>query len=439
MNDLERELRDAHAARTPIHTFPPPSSEVVRVRAHALERRHRRNLAFATFATVAIGTVTLVGVLGNDDSVSTIGNAPDTVVQSTAVEPGPSVGESTSVVAPPSTTLPASTSLPTGTGSAPSSVAETPAPTSTGSEPTTTVPGTTGFATVPLPDVITVDHAAPPPLVTPQTVGTLTGSADTTMSFAVLDDDSGFVVVDGETATRYDGSGNTGTSVPAPGVVDAVVHADILYGLRFGTTMPPTAEFVAIPLSGSNAGTVVARSEVDPNQYLELPVGSFGLGRAGVVDLLRARGTTVIHYVDERGQQSPGIQVRGPDVPGYDEASGIITLSDGRTVRLDVRRHPDAADPFVGPSPMSYGPDGELVLWTWIGPGTDPSGDFGGSPTEQVVIRIGQDGRIDVRLLPIGWEVAATSPGGVLLQRTSVAGDGQRTVEMAWMPPAEWG
>ena len=119
-------------------------------------------------------------------------------------------------------------------------------------------------------------------------------------------------------------------------------------------------EFVAISLTGPNAGQVVARQPVaDPSLYLELPLGTFGNTADGVVDRVRQPGAVMIGHVDAAGMPAtvdagPLWQIDADDV-----------VSDGtRQWTLAIERHPDwrrssPASPLLRrrrTAPVSTGP-----------------------------------------------------------------------------------
>ena len=85
----------------------------------------------------------------------------------------------------------------------------------------------------------------------------------------------------------------------------------VVYGLE--PTEGARLEFVAVSLTGSTAGQVVARQPVaDPSLYLELPIGTFGSTADGIVDRVREPGAVMIGHVDCHG--APGECRRRPAV-----------------------------------------------------------------------------------------------------------------------------
>ena len=115
--------------------------------------------------------------------------------------------------------------------------------------------------------------------------------------------DGGVILIDEQVPTAYlvgrDGSASTVALDVVPKFIVAT-PGPVVYGLE--PTEGTGLEFVAVSLTGLNAGQVVARQPVaDPSLYLELPVGTFGNTADGVVDRVRQPGAVMIGHVDVTG------------------------------------------------------------------------------------------------------------------------------------------
>ena len=198
---------------------------------------------------------------------------------------------------------------------------------------------------------------------------------------------------------------------------------NVLYGLVQGEAVQDYA-ITAIALDGIGAGQVVASEPVPAVKYIELPRGAFGHGPNGVVDRVRSVGAEIIQYVDAQG----GPNFLANPAPFYAMVDDVISSTGSTTTwPLQIGRHPDRADLFVGESPPAPTSDGAAVVWTWIGP-AEGDGDFA-LPSMAVVAWLQPDGSAVWRSLPAGWDVMASDIWGTLLGKANGAGD----VQLAWL------
>ncbi len=205
----------------------------------------------------------------------------------------------------------------------------------TGAAPLSAAPGTSiavSYADLP-PALDLVPYAVVDvPVDTELEVGTNVPQA------AVLAD-GGVILVEESSPTAYlvgrDGSASSVALDVTPKFIVAT-PGPVVYGLD----APPDGalEFVAVSLTGANAGQVVARQPVaDPALYLELPIGTFGSTAAGVVDRVRQPGAVMIGHVDMAGNP---VTV---DAAALWTIDGDNVVSDGsRQWSLAIERHPDA-------------------------------------------------------------------------------------------------
>ena len=223
--------------------------------------------------------------------------------------------------------------------------------------------------------------------------------------------DGGVILVEESSPTAYlvgrDGSASSVALDVTPKFIVAT-PGPIVYGLD--ASPDGALQFVAVSLTGANAGQVVARQPVaDPALYLELPIGTFGSTAAGVVDRVRQPGAVMIGHVDMAGNP---VTV---DAAALWTIDGDNVVSDGsRQWSLAIERHPDAMAPFAGESPPAPTSAGAGVYWTYLGPPIEGD-EF--STTVPVIAVLNPDGPGAWHTIPTGWQVAASDLGGTVFAR----------------------
>lgn len=387
--DTESALREARSTAAAPHTTGGPG----------------RWIALAAAAVLLVGGI--VAIAATRSRATTPTAETPTTVASTIGPP----------ILPAATTLPADTTVP---------IATTPIPTAATTVPVT-APTTT--AAVPTDAVWPVSHLDPPPVLPIRPLATFSVGAAESSGFSAAIGDAGVIVGhrldDSEGSLQLDAVGFDGqvrnlTNIDANTVL-AYGPGDVAYLSRQGASIEEFA-VVALPLSGDDAGTIVATEPADINEYLEYPPLSFGHGASGVVHRREfLAGTIVAPYVDTDG--SPASLDADPASysgelstvagGGFD---ALITASTGTSWRLPVDAAPDRANTYVGDSPPASGANGTGVFVTHIGPNGDPTRDFG-EPTIWVMAVLEQDGTATWWSLPDGWQVIASDIWGTVLGR----------------------
>ena len=330
------------------------------------------------------------------------------------------------------------------------SVTATP-PASTTASPTTvtetTVTETTVSQTSSVPTTVApsapvgpaVSYRDPPPMFEPVVFATVPITRDPTNNasaaripdMAVMEGAVAVVDMHGTTILIVDSETGAIRSVPADVMPMLPVGGpgDVLYGIDSAYEGADGFHFVAIALSGARAGEVVASNPVDMIHYLEIGPGVFGHGLTGIVDRARNVGTQVIQYVDVNGDPA----ALTPSVPFFTMLDDVVSGTDpSMSWSLEIERHPDAAELYVGEAPPAATLDEAAVVWTWIGPAAGSPDDFP-PPTMPVVAWLNADGTVAWRQLPEGWQVVSSDLWGTLLAHQI-----DDHVELAWLtPPAE--
>lgn len=397
---------------------PAPDAGVQRIAVAARRRRTTRNAVVGGLAVAAlIGAGAVIGLARRSDDVIRTSpsdpSAPSTAATITSTEAPETTAPST---AAPSTAVP--TSLVPATG-----VAST-----TGAPPSTAPPTDPAAAA-------RVSHLDPPPELGLRQLASISVAERTAGYYTAAIGDLGVAVsswhYDGQGPVRIDIVGFDGqvrsfdgldrTDVESSAII-AYGPGDVVYATRQGSSIDDFA-VVAIALSGSNAGDIVASTPQNINRFLEYPAGTFGHSEAGVADR-RPGGvdlTPPIPYVDAEGEAT----VLGPSPAWFtlhgtqsDDLSdgGIVRSSTGVSWSLAVEAAPDRASPFVENSPPAAGPNGVGVYWTHIGPDAAPEQDFG-EPTMWVIAEMRPDGSATWWSIPDGWHVIASDIWGTVLAR----------------------
>lgn len=357
----------------------------------------RRRLVAITgsIAAVAIAVVGGVVLLRGSDSIETSDSTIGETTSIPSLTPTTAVSGATTTVVP-TTTLPGTTTTnPTSTAAV--SYLDPPAVTTL-----------TQLGTVPVPEPVTGGYEV------------AIGDLGVAVASWPYDSDSGRIDVIG-----FDGATRTIENLPSNGAL-AYGPGDVIYTTVQGESIEDFA-VVAMPLSGDRVGEVVASEPANINRYLEYPPSSFGHGAAGVT-MRRDGGEVAIGYVDVDGNPTVlGVEPTTYDVdrdllteiPRAGFRSGVVRSSDGDTWSLSVDKHPDAAETYVGPSPVAPTTDGNGVLWTHVGPDIASEQDFGVG-SQWVVAQLHPGGNAIWWSLPEGWTVAASDIWGtVAVKQTS--------------------
>lgn len=364
-----------------------------------LPARRRLVAVAGSIAAVAVAIVGGVVLLRGPDSIET-------------TEPSePTVDATTSIPSVITTTLPGPT---------------------TTVVPTTSSPGAS--TTTPAATVAAVSYLDPPAATTLTPLGTVPAPDPTVGAYQVAVGDLGVAIgtwpydssggrVD---VIGFDGSTRTVENLPTNGAI-AYGPGDVVYSTVQGESIEDFA-VVAMSLSGDRVGEIVASEPANINQYLEYPPASFGhrsdgvtLRRYDVGDV----GQVAIGYVDVDGNPTTlDVEPTTYDVdrdllteiPRSGFRSGEVTSSEGDTWHLTVDKHPDAAETYVGPSPVAPTTDGNGVLWTHVGPDISPEQDFGVG-SQWVVAQLRPGGSATWWSLPDGWTIAASDIWGTVAVR----------------------
>jgi hypothetical protein len=279
--------------------------------------------------------------------------------------------------------------------SPPTVPSETPVPTTATSPPTRPASG------------LSVSYLDPPPVLAPHVFATVGDSGDTSLTDIAVTETGGAVTVDQITGeaivVELDG---TTRRVPLECRCGAVAAGpgDVLYAYGQGTADRPT--LVAIPLSGDQAGQIVATQGLPRQRYSRLPDGAFGHGSEGLTD--RRTGEEISDYVDTSGEQVTWLEAP-PDYT-IDENETVVACCFVETPEwpLEIERHPDYEEPRQGNSPPAPTTDGDAAYWTNLGPPDDPI---------NVIAVLSPDGSAQWFRLPDGWSVAASDVWGTILTR----------------------
>lgn len=371
-----------------------------------------RWIALAAAAVLIVGgTVALAVTRSRSTSPS--------AVSPTSVQP---------TIAPPS--LPSATTDPVHTSVSPTTTPATTAVSTTVQAtpvPATMTPATTAAETPAL--AASVSYLDPPPLLPIVPLTTISVPAAEDGGYAVAIGDTGVVV--GQWAYGSEGSNQLDAvdfdgrvrSLPNvdSGVVLAYGPGDVAYLSGPGASVQEFA-VIAIPLSGDNAGTIVATAPANINHFLEYPPFSFGHGADGVIHRREfLAGTLVTPYSDSDGS-SVGLNAVPATLSGQFVTvvgggfDAVITSSTGASWALAVDAAPDRANTYVGDSPPAPSENGTGVYVTHIGPNGNPTEDFG-EATNWVIAHLQLDGSAIWWSLPDGWQVVASDVWGTVVAR----------------------
>lgn len=195
---------------------------------------------------------------------------------------------------------------------------------------------------------------------------------------------------------------------------------DVAYASLPGDSLEDFA-VVAVALSGTNTGTVVASTPQNVNRFLEYPRSSFGHSESGVADRRpdRIDLTSPTPYVNVEGEPismdpPPDWFTLSSPLPSGSNAGGIVRSSTGVSWSLVVEAASNRANPYVDDSLVAAGPDGRGLYWTHIGPDAAPGQDFG-EATMWVVAEMRPDGSATWWSLPDGWHIVASDVWGTVL------------------------
>lgn len=306
-----------------------------------------------------------------------------------------------------------------------------------GSTPaSTTVVATTVPAAFPEPQIVPVDAADPPPLHVPEALVSIPRApnpGNNTVSVAIGERTIAVRQPGTDVVTLFDYADRAGAAASVRDVpIDEPLFStvlgpgDVLYGIgdpRQGNSVgaPDAFRFVAIPVSGEQAGDVVAESDLAPVAYLELPDGAFGHGPDGIVDRARDVNRTVLGYVDAKGNP---VQWAGSPpplltwTPGLGDGGRVSVVGSDLAWDLAITKAADYGGDFIGPNPPAPTSGGRVVYSDTIGPDLTPDQDFG--PNQMPVVAILEpDGSGRWIRLPDDWSVVASDVWGTVLQRTT--------------------
>lgn len=360
-----------------------------------LASRRRTARSWLALVPVAAAVLAVVWVATRSDQRRTITNSPTTDVPATV-----------SAEVPESTAVPITVAVPT-TDAGIDEAAVTTATVTSDVSPTS--------APEPARPIASVSYTSPPPVFEPTVFASaqLTPPPDGGLARgAVAVTSSGVVVVDPveKTAVVVDWFGLAVRTIP---LLDAVPWsivagpADVLYGV--GHTNPSGTEIVAIPLTGDQAGRVVARAATNGGNYNEAPLVAIARGPSGIVGRVPGGQAEMMAYVDPSGQ--PLADYEGAQVAVLDPDDTVHL--NGLQWHLGIERDPasPAWDGRALPAPSG---NGGAVYWTEIGPPADPTADVH-VPTMPVIAALNRDGSAQWWSLPDGWSVVASDEWGTIL------------------------
>ena len=297
----------------------------------------------------------------------------------------------------------------------------------------TSIPTATVGVEPSAPGTISVDAATAPPLVVPDPLvaiplapnpnGNRISVAIGPTSVAVLQPATDVV-----TLIHLGADVDVAASVRDVGIDEQLYSivlgpGDVLYGFGDAPIIDniPDARYVAIPLSGERAGSVVAEVSLSWLQYTELPPGAFGHGPDGVIDRDRDVNSTVIGYVDVDGAP---VEWSGPAPPlltfetDLGDGGRVSVVGSDLAWNLAIKKSPDHGGDYVGPSPPAPTSRGRVIYTDTIGPDLSPDQDFG--PNQMPVVAVLEpDGSGRWIRLPDDWSVAASDMWGTVLIRTT--------------------
>ena len=198
---------------------------------------------------------------------------------------------------------------------------------------------------------------------------------------------------------------------------------DVLYGFGEAPIVDhiPDTRYVAIPLTGSRSGEVVAEVSLPWLMYTEMPAGVFGWGATGVIDRHRNANATVLSYVDSMGgplEASVALQPLLQWESDLGRGGRVSSVNGDVAWDLVVVKSPDNGGDFVEPSPPRPTSRDRIVYSDTIGDDLTPDSDFG--PNQMPVVAILEpDGSGRWIRLPDGWSVAASEIWGTVLMNTT--------------------
>ncbi|MEA3183671.1 MAG: hypothetical protein QOJ74_148 [Ilumatobacteraceae bacterium] len=306
---------------------------------------------------------------------------------------------------------------------------------------TEVVPNTAATQVVPA-DAIAVSHNALPPAYPTTVFVTVEAPANPARLPLVAIGDTQIVTVDTDTstATVIDpfatdvAPQQVPLAVTLAGESIAAGPGDVLYGVSQGTD--PLMSIVAVALSGDRVGQVVASAPISAAAFAEAPNGVLGHGADGIID--RRTGQTLLAYVDiagastSSGRAAHQVSIAAGDVLNSD-VDFLLGDPDGKHQwHMAIHRSADspfAPDTFQTPAaPSSHG---GAVVWTAVGPPSDPTADVA-IPTEPVIAVLAADGTGTWYSLADGWQVAASDLDGTMLMRRN-----GNKVELARVDPPQ--
>jgi hypothetical protein len=287
------------------------------------------------------------------------------------------------------------------------------------------------FVLPPQPVVVPVSYLDPPETFQPDPFASI--DIDTSITdgagFAVGD---GIIVVTGRepVVTVFDVETGSSTSrTLAVAVSNPVLGpGNVLYGLSFTPSADPQqampdAALVAQALDADPV-TVIDSVPLSTLAYTEIPAGTFVAGTDGIYDVERAPGK-VMDYVNDVDSMASMPAVGRPSEP----RPNVRAIDGSAEWVIELAADPNAASPFLGPTPPAPGPNGTTRLARFIGPRLETDAVDFGTPTKPVIADLAP-GAGKWWSLPDDWRVVASSTYGTLLAR----GDGTR-IDLGWFDP----
>lgn len=279
-----------------------------------------------------------------------------------------------------------------------------------------------------------VSFLTPPPLLEFTAFASIETDPSSELNVAPTND-GGAVVIDRSAATARvvaaDGVVAEPVALEVAPAAPVAGPDDILYGLNW--TGAGEASVIAIPLSGSAAGRVVASVEMD-SRFIEPPLTTIGQGATGIIDRIVAPGEVLLPYVDATGAPSgatlpvPFLTVDDNDVVRKNWTDGSTpstvagsTSADVTEWALPIERAPDNPPGYAGAEPPVPFLDGGGAWLTRIGPADDPNADHP-EPTVPVLGQLLADGGAQWSTMPDDWTLTRMDVGGALAIREIEAG-----------------